>query len=164
MCAELRETYLEGQAELCWGDWGRNSGNLKMVGKEKGITNHVYKILIIVSQGPRITRDDDLKASWQPEQALGPVWESECRAGGVWRSDFISGRPGDLLGEDVWGWRTKDEMLQYGVLQQTWDQCPFTPILPLLLTWCINLGLLFNLSVLVWKMKLATGSTGYCMN
>lgn len=57
----------------------------------------------------------------------------------VWEKELYFRKNWGLAGGGHVGWRAKEEMGQYGALQQTWDRCPFTPNPPLLLTRCIIL-------------------------
>lgn len=112
-----------------------------------------------MSQSSRITRDNDLKTSQQPRQTLGLAWESECRLCG--RRGSISGRTGDSLVEDMWdGGKRRDRTVWCSAA----DLGPVTfHSHPTSAPYSVhNLDMLFNLSVLVWKMKMATGSIGHC--
>lgn len=107
-----------------------------------------------MSQSSRITRDNDLKTSQQPRETLGLAWESECRLCG--RRGSISGRTGDSLVEDMWdGEKRRDGTADLGPVSfhSHPTSAPYS---------VHNLDMLFNLSVLVWKMKMATGSSGHC--
>lgn len=107
----------------------------------------------------KVTGDNDLKASQQPRQTLGPAWESECRLCG--RRGSISGRTGDSLVEDMWDGgqkKRRDSTVLCSRVRASALSLPPTSA-PYLVH---NLDMLFNLSALVWKMKMATRSTGCC--